>query len=67
MQFLLVIENLHTHCLGLIAPILEKITPKIFTIKRCYQRVTQGGIPKGELHKNFINNLDLSEAKIQCA
>jgi len=37
-QFLLVTENLCTHCLRLIAPVLGKGKKNtIFTIKRCYR------------------------------
>lgn len=51
MQFLLVIENPHTRCLGLIAPVLEKI--KIFTIKRGYR----GSHREGSQRENFIITL----------
>lgn len=52
-QFLLVIENLHTHCLGLTAPILQKIKRKIFTIKRCYR----GSHREGSQRENFVITL----------
>lgn len=58
MQFLFVIENLHTHSLGLIAPVLEKIKRKIFTSKRCYR----GSQREGSQRKNFIRILKI----IQC-
>lgn len=59
MQFLLAIENLHAHCLWLIAPVLGRRKKNNLYYQETLQRIPQGG-----LRSNFINKLGLTEAKI---